>query len=380
MADQSNTGRNILIVGALLGIAAAGIGAYVMSTAKATAPETQVQSGKSDTSLTAQAEKVKADLKSDRTITDAAPEGATINGKPRMAPLFYSTELWQVTLDDQQKNSVTDIYDAASQNIHGDVPNTWFITEGIADALGRADGLELDSDKDGFSNGEEFKAGTKPADPKSYPALVQVNATPKLEVKKVEVAKAFITYPAILEDNPSEVEIRVFNNEADMNPTYKTKVKVGGTFDLKEGDKTGRFTLVGFDKKNFDVGGTPMEEKVIKVHDNVTASPEKDFVIRAGKSTTPAKDRLSAKGHHISDTTVVFRVTGGPAAGQKGKDEVRAQLNGSFEIPGGYSDGKTMKATVQSVDAAGSANILVEGMESPVQVPAAPKTPKAPKK
>lgn len=193
MADQSNPGRNALIIGAVLGIAAAGIGVYTMTSSKVTAPDTDVHYTKTDSSLTAQAEKVQAELKSDRTITHAAPEGAFINGKPRLAPLFFSTELWQITSDAQQKNTIIDIYDPKAQNIHGDIPNTWFIANGIADALGRADGPSLDSDNDGFSNQEEFLSKTSPSDAKSYPALVRVNEVPKLEVVGISEASAVIS-------------------------------------------------------------------------------------------------------------------------------------------------------------------------------------------
>ncbi|MGN0868978.1 MAG: Amuc_1099 family pilus-like system protein [Akkermansia sp.] len=382
MADQSNSGRNILIVGALLGIAAAGYGGYTLYSAKTLAPDTQVNSGKGEGSLTAEAQRVKDNLKSDRTISDAAPEGALINGKPRMAPLFYSTELWQITLDDKQKNTVIDIYDPAAQNIHGDVPNTWFITSGIADALGRADGLEIDSDNDGFTNREEYLAHTQPADAASYPPLVQTGHEPKLEVKSVSVANALITFPTLLEDNPAEIEIRIFNSAADVSPTYKTRVAPGKNFDLKAGETTGRFTLLGFDKKSFLVGGSPTEETVLKVRDNVTASGAKEFTIRAGKPIPGSRDKGTAneKGYTISDTTVVFRVTGGTAAGKKGQDEIACQLGGNFVIPGGYSDGKPMNAKLESVDASGSVNILLEGVESPINIPAASKKASASKK
>lgn len=374
MADQSNSGKNALIIGAVFGLAAAGLGAYTMMTAKVTVPDTNVSGGKADSSLTAQAEQVKANLKSDRTVADAAPEGAVINGKPRMAPLFFSTELWQVSSDEKQKNTVIDIYDPAAPAVHADVPNSWFITNGVADALGRADGLDMDSDNDGFSNQEEFLAHTAPADAASYPALVRVNEAPKLEVAGVSEASAVISVSGALqyEASPAEAEIRIFKTEGDIQPSYKKTVKPGQNFGLKDGDN--RFTFVKFDKVvRTDLGGNKTDMNVIVVRDNETANPDnKEFVVvpgtpRIAKAAKPD----DVRGRQIKDKTITLRVTAGNAAGKT----VKCQEKGDFVIPGGYSDGKPMNAKLESLDKSGSANILIEGMESPVNVPKAGQKP-----
>lgn len=370
MADQSNPGKNALIIGAVLGLAAAGLGAYTMMSSKVIVPDTVVSGGKSDNSLTAQAEQVKANLKSDRTVTDAAPEGAVINGKPRMAPLFFSTELWQVSSDAQQKNTIIDIYDPAAPAVHADVPNSWFITNGIADALGRADGLDMDSDNDGFSNREEFLAHTSPADVKSYPALVRVNEAPKLEVVGVSEASAVISVSGALQYDaaPTEAEIRIFKTEGDIQPSYKKTVKPGQTFGLKDGDN--RFTFVKFDKTvRTDLGGNKTDMNVIVVRDNETANPDnKEFMVvpgtpRIAKAAKPD----DVRGRQIKDKTISLRVTAGTAAGKV----VKCQEKGDFVIPGGYSDGKPMNAKLETLDKSGSVNISIEGMESPVNVPKA---------
>lgn len=367
MADQSNPGKTALIIGALFGLAAAGIGAYTMMTSKIIVPDTLVNAGKTDNSLTAQAEKVKADLKSDRTVADASPEGAFINGKPRLAPLFFSTELWQVSSDAKQKNTIIDIYDAAAPAVHADVPNTWFITNGIADALGRADGLDMDSDNDGFSNREEYLAKTSPSEAASYPALVRVNETPKLAVVGISEASALISVSGSLqyETNPTEAEIRIFAKEGDIQPTYKKSVKPGQNFGLKDGDN--RFTFVKFSKvTRTDLGGNKTELPVIVVRDNETADPDaKEFEVvpgtpRIAKAAKPD----DVRGRQIKDKTITLRVTAGSAAGKT----IKCQEKGSFVIPGGYSDGKPMNAKLETIDKGGSVNISIEGLESPVQV------------
>ena len=148
-------------------------------------------------------------------------------------------------------------------------------------------------------------------------------------------------------------------------------MKPGQSFDLAPNEKEGRFTLVAFEKRPFPgFTGSMQDENVIVVRDNVTASNEKQFVIRAGKPAASGKDRgtPNEKGRQISDTTVTFRVTAGTAVGKK-EGVVRAQLHGSFDIPGGKAGGAPLRATVESVDAGKSANIRIEGLESPVNIP-----------
>jgi hypothetical protein len=54
--------------------------------------------------------------------------------------------------------------------VHPPIPNTWWIQNRIDP--GYADSTERDPDGDGFSNLEEFEAGTDPNAAKSFPALV----------------------------------------------------------------------------------------------------------------------------------------------------------------------------------------------------------------
>lgn len=375
MAEKSNPGVKALVTGAILGLASAGFAGYTYMD-KAVAPETNINVSKGGQSLTAEADKVKESLKRDRTVADAAPEGAKVNGQPRLAPLFFSTELWQITLDDQQKNTVVDIYDPASPSIHGDIPNTWFISNNIADALGRSDGKVLDSDSDGFTNEEEFAAKTCPSAATSYPDLVQPSGSaPKLEVVKVSVARATLVVDnmfGISTTTPTSANIRIFAKHTDMTPVWKGDVKPGDSFDLP-GEKTGRFTVVRFDKAEFPSFSGMSKENVVVVRDNMTASPDKEFIIRAGSKTAAGtKDygTPNEKGRRISDTTVTLRVTAGSAVG-KPEGEIRTQPYASFVIPGGKADGSELKATLESIDGSGSVNIRLDGAESPVNVPKA---------
>ena len=375
MAEQSNPGGKALAIGAILGLAAAGLAGYSYMD-KVVEPETNISASKSGESLTAEADLVKESLKRDRTVVDVAPEGAKVNGQPRIAPLFFSTELWQITLDSEKKNTVVDIYDPAAPSIHGDIPNTWFIANNIADALGRSDGRVLDSDNDGFTNEEEFNAKTCPSASTSYPDLVQASgATPKLEVVKTNVARATIVADnmfGMATTTPQSVNIRIFAKHTDMTPVWKGDVKPGGSFDLP-GEKLGRFTVVRFDKAEFPSFSGMSKENVVIVRDNVTASPNKEFRIRAGSKTAAgSKDygTPNEKGYRLSDTSVILRVTAGSAVG-KPEGEIRTQPYASFVIPGGKADGSELKATLESIDASGNVNIRLNGAESPVNVPKA---------
>lgn len=373
MAEQTNFGKGALITGIALGVAACAFGVYIMSNGKVDRPQTQLNTdgGKAVAALEGVAVEAEAKSKLTHNIVDVAPEGATINGKPRYTPIFFSPELWQIAVDAEKKNTVIDIYDPTAQNIHEDVPNHWFISNGIADALGRADGLSIDSDSDGFTNREEFDAKTNPGSAESLPPLVQVGKTPKLEVVSITNASAVIGVDSTLayESNPTGVGIKIFAKPGETKPILKySDLKPGSTFGIAKGDDGKRFTIVGFEKAEYsDMSGNKSTESVVRVRDNVTAAEEKEFIIRSGSPSKPnAKgyDKHNAKGRVIKDTTVELRVTAGPKAGETFK----VQLNGTFTIPG-----TDITCVLESVDDSGSVNVHPNGVESPVNVPAAAK-------
>ena len=369
MAEQSNPGNKILAAGIILGLAMGGWGIYLAGANAVSAPDTSVDTGKVNHSLSDAAKKMKADIQQDRKVADTAPEGATINGEPRLAPLFFSTELWQFAADDKKMNLVVDIYDPKSTSIHGDVPNTWFVTSGIADALGRADGLDIDSDNDGFTNGEEYKGQTKPADPASYPAVLAPGCKPKLELTKLTTARATITTDNMNSDpamNPTEANIRILGPDG-KTVVHKATVKIGESFGLSPKDGK-RFKLLGYEKKTFPgFADDTVEENVISVQDTETAGPEKQFTVRAG-NPNPSLKGDAVKGHLVSDTTATLRITAGSALG-KPQAVVKAQLNADFTIPGGAGDGKDLKANFTSTDPTGGVNITPAGAQAPICVP-----------
>ena len=154
MAEQSNPGLKAIVTGTLLGVAAVALGGYTMYSSKVAAVDTNVKGSYEGTSMTEEAQTVKNLMKRDMSIVDTAPAGATINGVPRVVPLFFAPELWQVSLVEAERVEVVDIYDPAAPCVHGIIPNTWFLTNNIDKEFCKAKARSLDSDEDGFSNEE----------------------------------------------------------------------------------------------------------------------------------------------------------------------------------------------------------------------------------
>lgn len=381
MADQSNPGKTALIIGVLLGLATGGLGVYTMASSKTSVPVTELDAaGTKAAALTAEAENAKNEKERSRKIVDIAPEGAVVNNKPRFTPIFFSPELWQVSIDSKKINTVIDIYDPKAESLHNGVPNAWFISNQIADALGRADGLVMDSDGDGFSNQEEFAAKTSPSDPNSLPPLIEPGkSNPKLEVVSTSEDKAVIVVDSMLayDSNPVETSITIHADRSGSRRIGKAiKVKPGDSFGLG-GPKSDpkRFTVVGFEKATYsDSAGNKSEESALRVRDNKAISGEKEFVIRSGLSRMRpgAKNTevgtLDVKGRDINDASAKLRVTAGPKAG-KPEGTFDVMLHATFTIPGD----EKISCKLESIDAQGTVNVLPNGAESPILVPKATK-------
>lgn len=369
MAEQTDFGKGALIAGIVLGVAAGAFGVYNMSASKVDRPQTRlnVSQSEAEASLTAVADEAMALRKKNSVIKDVAPEGATINGKPRYAPVFFSPELWQVNDDARKDTIVIDIYDPSSPNVHADVPNHWFTSNGLRDVMSRRDALTVDSDEDGFTNREEFDAKTNPSDAKSLPPLVQVGKTPKLVVVGDAVTSGgviSVDSGLAYSSNPTEADVRIYATPGSSKVVARfSKRAPGMTFGLLE-DKSDekRFEVIGFEKETFGSS----TESVLKVRDNGIPGRAKEFTVRAGSPARSASDyeKEGVKGYLVKDVKVKLRVTAGPAAGTK-DGEFEVLEGATFEIPG--SNG--IVCELKSVDASGSVNIKPKGAESEMNVP-----------
>lgn len=295
-------------------------------------------------------------------LGDHVPRGSK---EDRVAPLFFAPQLWQVTLSD--RNAIIDIYDPNAPNIHAEVPNSWFIANGLLADMGKKDALAVDSDGDGFSNFEEYQGNTKPNDPNSYPPLVTTERA-KLEAIAVITKRARIEVEGmfgIQEQTPDSVSITVTQltkkGELTANKTKKA-YKVGDDIDVLDDAK--RFKVESFAKKEFGTSyGGKSNENVVVLKDN--ALPDVPTItVRAGTPRAHETHPGVRRAYDMEDTKVKFRVT----AGKTAKNEFTVRVGEGFTLPN--ADGSNTECKLEDVnERQNSVNISVKGMESPIAVP-----------
>lgn len=358
MAEQSNPGQTALIVGIAAALIGAGLGAYTMTGGKPITPDTSIAREEvSVEDLTQQVRALNATMAVERKFQDVAPKGVMIGDKPRHVSFLFAPELWQVRFDKLAQNKMIDIYDASSPNIHQDIPNLWFIENGLLEDLGLSTGATNDTDGDGFSNLEEYKAKTDPSAADAYPALAASGQAPKLLVKSIVTTKAIISADSMLAyetAEPAEVAIKIFADASDVSPTLKYTLKKGDSFGVSDKDPK-RFTIVGFEKGDYvDASGASNAEMAVIIKDSFAPEASQDSLVRAGKPRANDKDKgtPNEKGRTIEDTIVTFEVTAGSAAG-KDAAIFKVPLINTFTLPGG--DKSTF--IIESIDENGSVNI-----------------------
>ena len=103
--------------------------------------------------------------------------------------------------------------------IHKEIPNKWWYDNGLEEIMDLTNATELDADKDGFSNLEEYKAKTNPKDVGSYPELL-----PRLGVESVIVS----TFELKFNDYSSDsVIIKVRDRKKGVNIDNDPPTKIG---------------------------------------------------------------------------------------------------------------------------------------------------------
>ncbi len=342
MANSSNTGRNFLLAGFVLGLGAAAAGIYVLNSPEPESLAVGMENSDSKgAALTQEASQMKQDALTPRRLVDVAPplEEAFIprdkvEGKkiPRYTPLFFAPTIWQVPDPAQKKNLAVDLLADGSRPLHSipasgadakptAVPNGWFYMYGLEDSLCMADALQQDSDGDGFSNGEEFVAGTDPSNADSMPPFVTGDTLKLVTVGEKTVSTHLIELSSASFFDENTVTINILSSNEQRIASHKEK-KPGETFGLGE-EASGpmaknRFTIEKIDKKSDESGNTT---NFVHVKDAYTeVSSAKEFDLMAG----------SRNRHTVRDITLKFRVTAGP---EKGK-ELTVQLGQQFDVPG----------------------------------------------
>ena len=342
MANSSDTGRNFLLAGFVLGLGAAAAGIYVLNSPEPESLAVDMEnSGSKGAALTQEAFRMKQDALTSRRLVDVAPplEEAFIprdkvEGKkiPRYTPLFFAPTIWQWTNREQMKNVAVDPLAVGSPSLHSipasgagakptAVPNGWFYMYGLEDSLCMADALQQDPDGDGFFNGEEFVAGTDPSNADSMPPFVTGDTLKLVTVGEKKVFSHFIELSSTSFFDENTVTIYI-GNPRDNRRIATHKKKPGETFGLGEAASgplaKDRFTIEKIDKKPDKSGNTT---NFIHVKDAYTElSSAKEFDVVVGN-----KNR-----HTVRDIELTLRVTAGP---EKGK-ELTVQMGQQFDVPG----------------------------------------------
>lgn len=330
------------MAGFVLGLGAAAAGIYVLNSPEPESLAVGMENSDSKgAALTQEASQMKQDALTPRRLVDVAPplEEAFIprdkvEGKkiPRYTPLFFAPTIWQVPDPAQKKNLAVDLLADGSRPLHSipasgadakptAVPNGWFYMYGLEDSLCMADALQQDSDGDGFSNGEEFVAGTDPSNADSMPPFVTGDTLKLVTVGEKTVSTHLIELSSASFFDENTVTINILSSNEQRIASHKEK-KPGETFGLGE-EASGpmaknRFTIEKIDKKSDESGNTT---NFVHVKDAYTeVSSAKEFDLMAG----------SRNRHTVRDITLKFRVTAGP---EKGK-ELTVQLGQQFDVPG----------------------------------------------
>lgn len=346
MADSSNPGKKFLLAGIVLGIGAAAAGAYIQTTQEQQTLRVQVGSGdKVAASFTDEAAKMKQNALTPRRVVDIAPpldeawipdNKAEDKKLPRYTPIFFAPRLWQVADETQRKNVVRDLLDAKSTSLYKvvdpatneskPVPNSWFFENGMLDVLGAVNAMRVDSDADGFTNAEEFLAGTDPMDAKSMPPFASADGVKMISVgHKTSVVHA-LELSTTSDFESGDIAINVFVGDG---PTAQRRLShrglsAGKTFGLQESGKGNlspkRFKVVSVGE---EPAATPGEDarKYVEVEDTYTAVDDQKTI----RLYPGSKGRRA-----IKDISVTLRMTAGPESGK----QLTVQLGQEFAVPG----------------------------------------------
>ncbi len=371
MAENSNSKAKVtlLTTGIVLGLVGIGLGTVELMGSKAEKPSFRASrlSGDDISELRRSLDEVEATNNLDAKLVDTAPldvrsKTGQNGAAPRLAPLFFAPQLWQINQGD--RNIVVDIYDEASPTIHPGIPNLWFINNGLIADMGKAGAADMDNDGDGFTNREEYNGKTNPVGPDSYPSLISPEGIVKIEAVKVESLRASLVVEAMFSDPTYETDkvgITVTKLTKRGEPTAvveKKDYKVGD--DVKVLTEPKRYRIAGFGQKTYDTSyGSKETERVLLLTDYYDPKAG-EVTVRAGKPRANEHEQLR-RGLDIKDTTVTFRITAGKQRGQ----EFKVRLGQSFRVPGCETDCVLREVNEQQ----DSVTLSIDGLESPVNVP-----------
>jgi hypothetical protein len=213
-------------------------------------------------------------------------------------------------------------------DVHPPIKNIWWIENRLDP--GYADSPERDPDEDGFSNLEEFLAGTDPNSAKSHPPLIA-----KLKYVSDE-ALTWVIRPSFGADGSFPLAYR--DNQGNTNRATAANMIAPGELFFAEGTMAKRFKLLGSEERQEHNPRTNVERNVtiVRIEDQ---RPNKKGTIYEFPSPLN-EDRVNAFAQY--DRTAVLSLE---ALGMGGT-EFKVEENVRFALPSTASKKEYLLKTV----------------------------------
>lgn len=325
MAKESNTGKEFIIGGVVLAVICGGLGIYTLTEQSTRYKvDTRIQEKKVQIQTLEKADALLSSMKGDYMITP-------VKVGTQAYDVFGAPVLWI------KPNTTAPIDIMAGAPIHGDVPNAWFIENGLADVLRFSDALTRDSDGDGFSNEEEYIAKTHPSDPENFPLLVdklasQLHATGFRVIFSSDLGPEFGFKATDPQGNPRWAE---------------NAVKIGTSFG--KGAEAGRLTLKSVDEREVDMHGAKEKVKFAILEDSKSAPVGEIYEVQVGSKNSAL----------IVDVSATLTVNAGPQAGES----IKVKKGTEFALPGQPKE----KYIVESIDRSKKSIVIKSAKEGSSQ-------------
>lgn len=246
-----------------------------------------------------------------------------------------------------QEDTAIDILSPSSEPVHPPIPNTWWVEHRID--LGFDNSPELDEDGDGFTNLEEFEAGTNPSRATDYPALIN-----KVRVARVEKDNFLLEFTRF---GDADAQFRVTWLENGRQERLNTAtLKPGDTFPA-EGKFANAFRYEGREEQEFvnprnNLATNIWVAQVTDQRENLKGR-EMDVLARR------APGNVARKGYLGADRYAVLTLE---AIGNEGKEKTIAEGE-SFSLPFGADE---KPYTITAIDDADQVTITGPGADEPL--------------